>query len=628
MIWVFEVVVSLWFGYELVSYLARNHFDILQRFFAGIPVGIFTYSWITFAITAHSQLDFSKFFIPFVSLFFSSIGLHYLNIKNKLSSTIKLEFIHFWTLIIGGCFYVYLMYVSMLNKEVEVRGAGYGDTPFHMNIISSFACGCNNKRNGFYDVLSAFFAGERLAYPFITNFFTGVLMATGRATMRAAMFFPSALIILSFFVGQYSLSYKFTKDHFSCLIAAILFANLGGLGWIKYVSQPRRGYADWIHNWGNNQYEYWFHPLFHIIVPQRASLWSFPLCYWAILTLIQAVEAKDWRLFTLAGIFTGLSPLIQVHSFVSLAQWSIAYCIVTFPFFKYIKTPKKYLKWIKLWAIFGVVANVIAGPQFLIYFNRLSSSKNQFLQINPIWQSHGKAHYGNILGPIILWWRGLGVFWAIACFAGFSAMSLKQIQMYFPSIVVFIITNLIRYQPWELDNTKLFYAAWIPLALPVVGQFIARLARKKETVVIALFFTFASCFSAFLHSRDCLKSNPRIFQLTDVQVGLWIAENTPTKAVFLTSDWHVHPAATIAGRQLLLGYGGWVSSHGLDYWGKLDLTKKMLSNPRQLTNYYKYNVSYVISRNHEHREFEGNRDPNKFQIIFKKYGYMIYKFVA
>jgi hypothetical protein len=42
MIWAFEIFAALWFGLELVTFLARNYLDLLQRFFTGVPLGFFT----------------------------------------------------------------------------------------------------------------------------------------------------------------------------------------------------------------------------------------------------------------------------------------------------------------------------------------------------------------------------------------------------------------------------------------------------------------------------------------------------------------------------------------------------------------------------------------------------------
>jgi hypothetical protein len=155
-------------------------------------------------------------------------------------------------------------------------------------------------------------------------------------------------------VGLFGLSFNFTGSSVSSLISLILFVNLGGLGWVRLVD-PQHGYGDWVHNRGRGQFEYWFHPLMHVLVPQRASHWSMPLCYWTLILLISAVENREWRLFILAGILTGFTPLVQIHSFVALAQWSISFCLLKFPF-AFIKTKSwsQIAKYVGRWDTFWI----------------------------------------------------------------------------------------------------------------------------------------------------------------------------------------------------------------------------------------------------------------------------------
>ena len=102
--------------------------------------------------------------------------------------------------------------VSSGTVQRPTKGAAYGDLPFHLNIIQSFSNGCNNARHGLYDIESSFYSGVKLAYPMMTNFLTGALIATGQATLRASLFFPSTLIALSLEIGIFILSEEFTGN--------------------------------------------------------------------------------------------------------------------------------------------------------------------------------------------------------------------------------------------------------------------------------------------------------------------------------------------------------------------------------------------------------------------------------
>jgi hypothetical protein len=610
MIWAVEVFASLWFGMELVTFLGLNRFDILQRFFAGVPIGFFTLGWVLFLTSGATRLSASHSLYTFSFFSLSIFALRRLNRRSKLSYKVRLSYVQIATFLFGGGFFVYLMHRAMLYDGVETKGAGYGDLPFHLNIVSSFATGCNNVRRSIFDVQSAFFSRERLAYPFMTNFLTGALIATGRATLRAALFFPSTLMILSLLVGLYSLSFEFSQSHIASAISVVLFANLGGLGFLRLLN-PKHGYGDWVHDWGREQHEYWFHPLMHILVPQRASLWSLPLCCWTLLTLVHAAHAKDWRLFALAGVLTGFTPLVQIHSYVALAQWSICFWLVGAR------------RQIAGWAVFAVVANVMALPQFVPYLGRLTTARDQFVRLNPIWRTPERA---KMRWPATtLWWRGLGVFWAMSLL-GIALLGKRQLAIYVPSLVVYVVANCIRYQPWELDNTKVFYAAWIPVALPVVANYLVALGRCRPLgTLAALALGVCCCASSFIHTVDCFRSTSKIFEHKDAQFGLWVAENTDTKAIFLTSQWHSHPAATVAGRQLFMGYGGWVSSHGLDWWGRQQESDRLAKSPGAVTDYNRYGIRYVISRHREFKVFEAKVSDKIWTMIFENRDYKMWR---
>jgi hypothetical protein len=208
---------------------------------------------------------------------------------------------------------------------------------------------------------------------------------------------------------------------------------------------------------------------------------------------------------------------------------------------------------------------------------------------------------------------------------GIAALTRRQLAAYVPSLVVYAVTNVVRYQPWELDNTKLFYAAWIPLALPVVAQYLAVVGRARvPMLIVALVLGVVACFSSFIHTVHCLASPSRIFERRDFAFGHWVAENTATKAVFLTSSWHAHPAATVAGRQLFMGYGGWVGSHGLDYWGRSNEHTKLQNDPAQTAAFRRYGIEYAISRFGEFGKFE-SAEWTAWKQIYQDSEYHVWK---
>ncbi|OHT11478.1 hypothetical protein TRFO_19012 [Tritrichomonas foetus] len=634
--WLFELAISIWFGYELVASLSSPFFDSLQQLLCGSVIGFIVNSWIVFFISYPIGLT------PFcgtLSMIILAVFAYLLHQKNGRLSKSKNNFIFHLTNLqmvtyaLFGIIYFLFMNASQFYDHQRSKGAGYSDMPFHLNIINSFSVGCNNPRKSFFGIISAFYAGEPLAYPFIPNYHAAMLMNTGFTSARYALFIPSLFICYSLLVGLYSLTYYFSKSHVSCLISLILFTNLGGLAWThlfdpKHRLDPRR---DWIHDWGNNQHEYWFHPIMHIIIPQRAAMWSLPLCVWTTLCLVIGCELKNHKMLILAGVMTGLMPQVQVHSYVAIAQYSVSLFLLMFPWKDY-RNQEKVKKYIIFWSYFAITANVIAVPQLYPYFMRVSHQKNQFLQVKPIWKGRSSVQK-SWFKPILLWWRGLGIFAFISLVSGWILMTKWQMTMYIPSVIVFLLTNIIRYQPWEMDNTKLFYAGWVPLALAVVSNYISyfiitpkTLLRKIFGYSVAFIFIIGCTLSAFMSTTQSMFFPTRLYEPDDYKFGLWIAENTPPDAVFLFRSSPHNPIASIAGRQVFLGYDGWVQSHGLDL-SRRYTEQYLMKNPNDIDAFHRNGISYVATCGWcAFKDFSGNS--SIWKNIFDSGRYKVYRLLV
>lgn len=605
MIWIFELIYAFYFGFHFASLCIQDSLDIIFRFFCGIPIGCFSLAWFHFILSLFVPLNYLHGIISIIVFAILSLILRHFNSKHNLKMKIKWPRIQLGSLTIISIIFCYIIFFGLLFNDSYCLGAAYGDLPFHLNVISSFATGGNYKRSSLYDINTTFYSGTRLAYPFMTNFLSSSLISTGLATIRCSIFFPSIFISLSLIFGIYALSYEFSNNIYASVLALTLFFFTGGLGWTrlftsKTFTDPNYfNGVDFVYDWPEGRHEYWFHPIIHVLVPQRASLFSMPLCYWAILMLILGIELENTRFFVLAGVLTGFMPLVQVHSYVAIAQWSIIFCILTFPY----TTFKKWKKYILMWSVFGIVANAMAFPQLIPFFNRITEKKDQFIRINPIFM--GK-------GPFNLWWNGLGPFAAISILFGWVNLNRRQVILYLPSLFVFITTNIIRYQPWEMDNTKLFYAGWIPLALSVVSIYICKLFKFSAFFFLGLFIFIFMILSSLLALLISLCMIPQLYHDRDWNFGFWINENTPTKAIFAVDPIHNHPVATFAGRQLLMGYGGWVVSHGLDYSERNNINMRIGNNPKDIFLANMYDISYVVSSNGCFPEYEKINGSNRY----------------
>lgn len=740
-----EIASALWFGYELVNILIGDKLDALQRFFCGTVAGFILQSWFLYLLNFYTNIN-PQLIGCVSSLFFISISsvLYFLTIraKSRPKFIFYLTTTQTMTYIISGIILTSFLYSTMLYDHQYTKGACYSDIPFHTNIIMSCIMGCNSKKKFFNKsdkLMSVFFAGEPLAYSIMPDWYSSSLMLSGFTSVRYALLIPSIFVMFSLIVSFYSLTYYYSKSHFVSSLSFIILFNLGGSSWthileFTFSKETNSKYSkgnvlsfilsnfdftidlhrenDWIHMWGNDKEEYWFHPITHIILPQRGSLWSMPLCYWSILLLIIGSRFNDKKIMILAGILTGLTPQVQVHSFVALAQWSIVFCIMNF-FNEFYQTFKKksksvikigfdlVVKYLQLWGVYGLVSVVIAIPQIGSFVGRIESSKNNFIQFNPIWNTpYQISKY--LCRPIRLWWNGLGVFAAISIVFGWVAVTKKQLFLYIPSFVVFLIANFIRYQPWELDNTKIFYACWIPIAVPFVSTFLSKLLfcfepltvtvnlnKKKEKIeskesnkinmndyelngfidrnahsekvdyhhensqqekvqttkkikkinnvsfqTILKFFLVISIFfilllsiiaSSLIHLYQWYFFPCPIYESEDYQFGLWIAENTPINSIFLSHGYPQDPVGSVAGRQLHLGYPGWISSHGLDYLPRWNKEHIILNHPEKRFLFEEEKIDYVVHFKWEKKNCQITDVADVWQLVFDTDRYKVWK---
>jgi len=597
MIWVLEIISCVWFGFEVVVLLSHQFFDCLQCFAVGIPVGICSFSWVMIFWSYFVPMNIWQGKIAVVLFFAVSIMLRIYNNRYQLEMVFRFDYYQQWTLIFSVFFFFLIMYSSMLMGGLSTKGAAYSDLPFHLNIITSLSHGINYHRKGLLTCEMTIYGGVQLAYPIIPDFFSAALVSTGGATLRDSLFLPSLLLSYSLLMSLYAISRYYTGNSFSACLSILLFSCMGGLGWLTLLSpnalSEKNARYDFVHFWSDSQQEFWLQTIMHIIVPQRSALFAIPLCYWAIMSLLLSVHKCSLKMMVLAGLLVGLTPQVQAHAFVAMAQWSIVFCLVSFSWNGEWK--KEFFRWV----IFALLANLIALPQLSPFFGRVKDNSESFITFDPVWNdpSRGKG----ILVPFRLWWRGLGIFGGIAFWAGFSTATKMQILVYIPSLVVWAIGNLIRYQMWEYDNIKVFFDAWVPIAVPFVSQYLVFFFRQSKrnknrdfSIVVFVLFTFLSIFSGILCILLYLGSPTDIYTEEQVKFGEWIAENTNTTGRFLAFSSTEQPVASIGGRSIFMGYEGWVVSHGLEYNNRRMTRNNLFTSPENRELFLSNFIQYVV----------------------------------
>jgi hypothetical protein len=146
-----------------------------------------------------------------------------------------------------------------------------------------------------------------------------------------------------------------------------------------------------------------------------------------------------------------------------------------------------------------------------------------------------------------------------------------------------------------MDNIKVFYDGWVPVAVPFVAQFLVAVMKRNAMLFAVLVAT--SVLSGYVCVFGELVTPRDIFVAEDIEFGKWVAENTAVEQVFLTAQIPKEPAACLGGRQLFIGFVGWVVSHGIPEAKRLSDAEYLKAHPDDVNAYRRLGVGYVVESN-------------------------------
>ncbi|HEU4766774.1 MAG TPA: hypothetical protein VFS77_05345, partial [Pyrinomonadaceae bacterium] len=220
----------------------------------------------------------------------------------------------------------------------------FGDLPFHLSVITSFAYGNN------FPPEDPTYAGVRFTYPFLSDFASAIFVRCG-ASLRDSTFIVSFLLALAFVGLVHRWALVLLRDKLAAVLTPLLVLLNGGLGWWLLFS---KGSTDERGIWGvlTSQSSFtvipdsvwrWGNAISALLVPQRGFLMGLPLAVIAFTQWWLAFEKETdvqkrpgkrgktnvlpepapvsrfplpMRRMMAAGVAAGLLPLVHAHSFV------------------------------------------------------------------------------------------------------------------------------------------------------------------------------------------------------------------------------------------------------------------------------------------------------------------------
>jgi hypothetical protein len=361
----------------------------------------------------------------------------------------------------------------------------------------------------------------------------------------------------------------------------------------------------------------WYTPLFAWWLPQRSILYGFSGALVVLSLVVAAARAprRGYESFALSGLLLGLMPLVHIHTLIAM---TIVLAVLA-------------LRWHhRGWWITLAVAATLALPRLLTLLagpHGSSVSGNLFPTLEPGWMYLGGGGDRPMLSPSSLvgavggllravvspqYWgfwilnTGVAVPLCVVVAAAAAAHRLRgpvgsaarRVTALFPADVVtlalasgavFMVANLVVFQSWDWDNTKLFTYWYLGFGL-LLGTLVVRwwdrrwrrfAALATASTVLLTGVVVLLRLLPWTPAADAVGGPYTTATAADIRVAGEVAAATPANAVFLTEGRPNDPLLMFAGRTAVMGYYGWLWSYGTDFGTRYGDVRTMLEGCAQ-----------------------------------------------
>jgi hypothetical protein len=153
---------------------------------------------------------------------------------------------------------------------------------------------------------------------------------------------------------------------------------------------------------------------------------------------------------------------------------------------------------------------------------------------------------------------------------GIGAFPAPLLELFLAGMLVFALCNVVVFQSWDWDNTKLLVYWYLAVGL-LVGALCAHWWRRWWRGAAAIAIPTTMLLTGVLVVLRLLPWTPPVHAITGPYVvataqersmAAIVAATTDSRAVFLTSGRPNDPLLAVAGRTGLMGYYGWLWSYG------------------------------------------------------------------
>src|SRR3989338_333941 len=506
------------------------------------------------------------------------------------------------------------LYIALLHA--------YGDMFLHLGIINSFAEGHN------FPVENPNLAKALISYPFLVDFITAqfvnplglrVDLAVG---VTGSIFMICLILILTFFL------YRLTKSKLASILGLSLFFFNGGFGFVHFF---RDYYSSGEHFWQFIQHIphdytalkdigfWWINVVISMLLPQRSFLLGLPFALVIIGVFLELKSKFLLPKFIFGSLLISLLPLVHTHTLMILAPFILFIGLMLL-----VKSPKK----IVLLAPIGLI-----GSLLIVFLSKsfLAQTDNMFslIKFQPWWMAHGE-------NPIFFYLKNFNILPILTVI--FCLWNIKRRDNVYLLALVglfwFFVGSLFIFQPWDFDNIKIFIY-WYIFTLPLVVASLVKMLRvPRDSIKILAGGILILCTITGFIDNWRLITQPvfntpgisyQLYSLDALKTGNFI-KTLPNDGTFLSKDVFNNPAVSIAGRNVVVGFNGWLWSYGLDYQRQQADLIKMLAGQETDPLFREYNIRYILlSKYDTDGSINRNYIRQTFPLIFESKEYEIYQ---
>ena len=580
-----------------------------------------------------------------------------LDLRDSLGAFFRRKFL--WAVLVVWGFFCFLVWHSFRWEDGVVYSsqATYGDMSMHLSFITSLA------NQGDFPPDYSLLPGTRLSYPFLSDSISASLYQLG-APLWFAYALPMWVAGAQVLFGLYVFFARMTRGKGRAALAWVLFVFNGGLGFLYFlgggVENFTRIFTAFYETPTNLTGENirWVNVVVDMMLPQRATLFGWALLFPALYLLVRGVFQGQRRYFLWVGAMAGALPMVHTHSFLALGlvcgvwmifslcemlSWekiaskvgksAVVLGIVAFSVGKELvrgredsplflgaagvvlgaflvltgflvgKTFRRggLCRVASTWGVLLGVTCLLAVPQ-LVYWTFQQAGAGSFL----------RGHFGWVIGEdgyLVFYLKNLGLT-ALLALGGLLLAKGREFARYAPALAIWLLAELVEFQPNDYDNNKLLYPAFAFLCCAgaqCAWQALKLLkSRKAQAGAGAGLVALTSVSAVLTMGREAVASY-ELFGSGALALSHWVEENVPAHGLFLTDTRHNNEIASLTGRDVVCGSPSYLYFHGLPYGKNQHAAETIYQNPEGSQNLVReLGVDYILVSDFERSSYQVN----------------------